>query len=264
MDRTPRLRETSASSARSGRGGDDALEVTRDFERYRQTGDRRHRNRLVEEHRSLAHAIARRYANRGEALEDIEQVAFLGLVKAVERFDPSRGIPFAGYAVPTITGEIRRHFRDHTWAVKVHRAAKDLHVRLPAASDRLHGELGRTPTPGELAEVLECTIDAVLDAIDAGSAYRTTSTDTEAGSASASYAAVRAAPAPAVEPEERVMLRGLLAGLSARDRTVVGLSYLEDLTQSEVAERVGVSQVHVSRILRRSLAQMRSSIEEAG
>lgn len=242
----------------TSRGSDDPVELTAAFAELKRTGDRRLRNDLVQQHRSLAEAMARRYVNRGESLDDLEQVAFLGLVKAVERFDPSKGIPFAGFAVPTITGEIRRHFRDQTWAVKVNRAAKDLHVRLPAVSDRLTGELGRSPTARELAEALECSLDHVIDALDAGSAYRTTSTDTAEGSIAASHALVRSA-APEIEPEERMMLAGLLAELSDRDRTIVGLRYFEELSQSEIAERVGVSQVHVSRILRRSLSQLRTA-----
>lgn len=236
--------------------GDDSPELTEAFARYQATGDRSLRNRLVEQHRSLAEALARRYTNRGESVDDLEQVAFLGLVKAVERFDPTKGIPFAGYAVPTITGEIRRHFRDQTWAVKVHRAAKDLHVRLPATSDRLTSELGRAPTPVELAEVLDCSVDAVLDALDAGTAYRTTSTDTTEGSTAAAHAARRAV-VPESEPEDRLMLADLLAGLSERDRTIIGLRYFQELSQTEIAEQVGVSQVHVSRLLRQALARMR-------
>lgn len=255
---------TPAPSARGARGTqDDPAEVTAAFLAYRESGDRQARNRLVEQHRSLAEALSRRYVNRGESIDDLEQVAFLGLVKAVERFDPTKGIPFAGFAVPTITGEIRRHFRDFTWAVKVHRAAKDLHVRLPAVSDRLTGELGRAPTPSELAEVLDCSVDAVLDALDASRAYRSTSTDTTEGSIAADHALLRSSAHRVPDPEERAMLADLLSELSDRDRTIVGLRYFEDLSQSEIAERVGVSQVHVSRILRQAIAQMRQSADPA-
>jgi len=244
-----------------GRRGDDAPEVTAAFAAYRETGDRAARNRLVAQHRSLAEALARRYMDRGESLDDLEQVAFLGLVKAVERFDPTTGVPFAGFAVPTITGEIRRHFRDHTWAVKVHRAAKDLHVRLPAVSDRVTSELGRAPTPAELAEALDCSIDDVLDALDAGSAYRTTSTDTTEGSIAADYALGRTT--AAADLDDHVMLEQLLAELSDRDRQIIVLRYFGDLSQSEIAERMGVSQVHVSRLLRSSLAHMRTAAGDA-
>ncbi len=244
-------------------GADDAPEVTARFAQYRRSGDRRLRNELVEEHRSLAQALARRYANRGEPLDDLEQVATLGLVKAVERFDPGKGVPFAGFAVPTITGELRRHFRDRTWAVKVNRRAKDLHVRLPATSDRLRMELGRAPTPAELAEALDCAVDDVLDALDAGTAYRTASTDTPEGGRAASHAIERTNDTEATEAEDRVLLNELLSGLSERDRTIIGLRYFADLSQSEIGERLGISQVHVSRLLRSALAHMRTATASA-
>jgi len=254
---------TGRATSATTHDADDPAEVTARFATFRSTGDRALRNALVEEHRSLADALARRYANRGEPLDDLEQVAMLGLVKAVERFDPGKGIPFAGFAVPTITGELRRHFRDRTWAVKVHRRAKDLHVRLPAVGDRLRSELGRTPNPAELAEALGCSIDDVLDALDAGAAYRTTSTDTTEGGMAASYAIERTNGEATFGPEDRIVLTDLLAELSERDRTIIGLRYFEDLSQSEIADRVGVSQVHVSRLLRSALAQMRTSASQA-
>ena len=259
-DRPPALRSV-PTAAHDDRSGDDPTAVTAAFAEYRRTGDRALRNSLVEDHRSLAEALARRYMNRGEAVDDLEQVAFLGLVKAVDRFDPSKGIPFAGFAVPTITGEIRRHFRDHTWAVKVHRAAKDLHVRLPAVSDRMTGELGRPPTASELAVALDCRIDDVIDALDAGRAYRSTSTDTTEGSLAADHALV-GSDVPGCGPEDRLLLAGLLAELSERDRTIIGLRFFEELTQGQIAERVGVSQVHVSRLLRTALARLRAAAAE--
>lgn len=255
------LRSVPTAGPRS-HDADDAPEVTARFARYRRSGDRSLRNQLVEEHRSLAQALARRYANRGEPLDDLEQVAMLGLVKAVERFDPGKGVPFAGFAVPTITGELRRHFRDRTWAVKVNRRAKDLHVRLPATSDRLRMELGRAPTPAELAEALDCVVDDVLDALDAGTAYRTASTDTPEGGRAASHAIERSHD-ESTEAEDRVLLNDLLSGLSERDRTIIGLRYFADMSQSEIGERLGISQVHVSRLLRSALAHMRTATSSA-
>ncbi len=235
--------------------GDDPS-VTARFATYRQTNDRRLRNALVAEHLSIAQALARRFANRGEPLDDLEQVATLGLVKAVERFDPAHGVPFAGYAVPTISGELRRHFRDATWALKVSRRAKDLHVRVPAAVERLHAELGRPPTPDELAQELGSSVDEVLDALDAERAYRTASIDTPEGASAAGHALHRAGPGGGLDPEDRLLLRELLDGLPERERTIVGLRFFEDLSQSEIAERMGMSQVHVSRLLRRSLRDL--------
>ena len=234
------------------RGGD-APEVLERFATYRRTGDRALRNELVAAHLSIAQAIARRFAQRGEPLDDLEQVAMVGLVKAVERFDPAHGVPFAGYAVPTISGELRRHFRDATWAVKVSRRAKDLHVRIPGAVERLGAELGRTPTPDELARELGTGLDDVLDALDAGNAYRTTSTDTAEGAAAAGHSAIRGEAGTGLPPEERVLLAQLLESLPERERTIVYLRFFEDRSQSEIAAQVGMSQVHVSRLLRRAL-----------
>jgi len=183
----------------------------------------------------------------------------VGLLKAVERFDPTLGVPFAGFAVPTITGELRRHFRDATWAVKVPRGAKDLHVRIPNATAELHHELGRAPRPAELAEHLGVRLDEVIDALDAANAYRSASTDTEAGAAAANHAAARRDD-PGLPADELLLLKQVLAELPERERTIVYLRYYEDLNQSEIAAQVGVSQVHVSRLLRRILRTLRAAL----
>lgn len=224
------------------------------FRRYSASGSRRHRDELIASTQSIAEACARRFANRGEPLDDLTQVALLGLVKAVDRFDPARGIPFAGFAVPTIMGELRRHFRDATWAVHVPRGAKDLHVRLPAATEALHVRLGRAPTPTELAADIGVSLDEVLQGLDAGSAYRPRSLDTPQGE---HLAGQRSQPSSGVEPEDRVLLRQLVQTLEGREREIVWLRFFEDLSQAEIAEIVGTSQVHVSRLLRRSLRELR-------
>ena len=246
------------------RGDGDTADLTARFERYRETNDRRLRNDLVTETLSLAQACARRFANRGEPLADLEQVAMLGLVKAVERFGPKFGVPFAGFAVPTITGELRRHFRDATWAVKVPRRAKDLHVRIPVVVNQLSAQTGRTPTPAEIAKELGISIDDLLDALDAGAAYRTTSTDTTEGALAASHSTGRSEISDGLPPDERVMLTQLLETLPERERTIVYLRFFEDLSQSEIAEQVGMSQVHVSRLLRRALRDLRDLAEPDG
>lgn len=239
----------------------DAAEVDELFATYRDTRDRAVRNELVERWQSLAQACARRFTSKGEPLEDLEQVAFVGLVKAVERFDPAFGVPFAGYAVPTITGELRRHFRDTTWSVKVPRGAKDLHVRIPAAISRLSAQSGHPPTPSELAAELDVGLDDLLDALDAGAAYRTASTDTVSGAVAADRALARQPDEPGLAPDERVLLAEVLESLPERERTIVYLRFFEDLSQSEIAERVDVSQVHVSRLLRRALRSMRELVD---
>ena len=239
-----------------GRDSGDEPAVVEQFQRWRESGDRRERDRLVVAHQSIAQACARRFASRGEPLDDLIQVAMLGLVKAVERFDPEKGIPFAGFAVPTITGELRRHFRDATWAVHVPRRAKDLHVRMPATVERLRVALGRPPTPDELAEELGCSPEDVLDALDAGAAYRSASTDTPEGFHAASMSQL--GNGGGLANEERVLLEQLMLSLPERQRKIVWLRFFEDLSQSEIAEIVGTSQVHVSRLLREALRGLRA------
>jgi len=251
-------------STGTDRGDGDTADLTARFQRYRETNDRRLRNELVSETLSIAQACARRFANRGEPLADLEQVAMLGLVKAVERFDPKFGVPFAGFAVPTITGELRRHFRDATWAVKVPRRAKDLHVRIQVVVNQLSAQTGRTPTPAEIAQELGISIDDLLDALDAGAAYRTTSTDTTEGALAASHSTGRSAISDGLPPDERVLLTQLLETLDERERTIVYLRFFEDLSQSEIAEQVGMSQVHVSRLLRRALRDLKELVAPEG
>jgi RNA polymerase sigma-B factor len=240
------------------RADGDSRELVERFGEYRRTGDEALRNDLVAEHLSVAQAIARRFAGRGEPLDDLEQVATVGLVKAVERFDPVHGVPFVGYAVPTITGELRRHFRDRTWVVKVSRRAKDLHVQLPAVVDRLSGELGRPPTPAEIAQELGRTVDEVLDALDAEAAYRTVSTDTTEGAAAAGRALRRSTPVDLAMADDRMLVEDLLRTLPEREEQIVRLRFFEDLSQPEIAARIGISQVHVSRLLRQSLVALQA------
>lgn len=243
-------------------GSGDAPEVLERFRRWRDAGDRRDRDRLVIDHESIAQACARRFASRGEPLDDLVQVAMLGLVKAVERFDPDKGIPFAGFAVPTITGELRRHFRDTTWAVHVPRRAKDLHVRMPATVERLRTALGRPPTPDELASELGCGIEDVLDALDAGTAYRSASTDTPEGAHAAAVSQLGAD--SGMGADERVLLEQLMLQLPERLRKIVWLRFFEDMSQAEIAEIIGTSQVHVSRLLREALRSLQSLAGPAG
>lgn len=236
---------------------DDAAMLAK-FRELRRTDDRRLRDELVTAYRSIAEACARRFADRGEPLDDLVQVGLLGLVKAVDRFDPEQGVPFAGFAVPTVTGEIRRHFRDTTWAVHVPRRAKDLHVRMPKAVERLHSTLGRSPTTTELADELDATVDDVLDALDAGAAYRSTTTDTPQGGAVADATASRVG-SDSLPIDDRLLLEQLVQSLPERERAIVWLRFFEDLSQEQIAARMDMSQVHVSRLLRKSLRLMRDT-----
>jgi RNA polymerase sigma-B factor len=243
------------------------------FRRYRETGDRKLRNELIEDHRWVAVHCARRFDHRGEPLDDLVQVGLLGLLKSVERFDPDVGVSFASYAIPTILGELRRHFRDATWALKVPRRVKDLHVEIGSAVEHLSETTGGPPTPRALADHLGVSVDEVLEALDAGSAYRPSSLsaggsgdagDADSGRrAGGDQRALRVDDAVLEGADERLLVRTLLARLPERERTIVALRFYEGLSQGEIAERVGVSQVHVSRLLRASLAQLQRFASEA-
>jgi RNA polymerase sigma-B factor len=249
-------------SAQSGPGGPAELDELELFLEYRKTLGRETRNRLVEAHRGLAVSLARRFEGRGEPLDDLVQVAMLGVLKAVERFDPDRGLAFTTFATPTVLGELKRHFRDHTWAVKVPRPAKELHLRLGATTATLHQRLGRAPTVDELAAALETSVDAVLEAMEAGGAYRTSSLTTPADPEGEALADRLGDPENGYSSvDARVTLQRLMDGLPERLRDIVYLRYFEELTQSEIAERVGISQMHVSRLLRQALERLGDSVQ---
>ena len=248
--------EDDTSRVTSSADAEDSVEAR--FRRHRETGDRQLRNALIEEHRWVAVHCARRFDHRGEPLDDLIQVGQLGLLKAVERFDPEVGVSFASYAIPTVMGELRRHFRDATWAVKVPRRVKDLHVDLGNAVDFLSGERGRPPTPNELAEHLGVRIDDVLEALEAGGAYRTAPLvnpgDDDDGRREATV--LKTEDAYLAGADDRMLVQQLLDTLPDRERTIVELRFYAGLSQSEISERVGVSQVHVSRLLRSSLSAL--------
>jgi RNA polymerase sigma-B factor len=226
------------------------------FAEYRRTGDRALRNQLVEEHMRLAEFLARRFSHRGESPEDLRQVALVGLLKAVERFEPDRGLQFSSFATPTITGELKRHFRDKGWAVRVPRRIQELHLELDRTVAELNQELGRPPTPAEIAQRAGVLEEDVLESMEAGSLYRLASLDS-------SRSDDEAAPSPAQRlgefdhelgaVENRVAVSEMLSLLPEREQKIVYLRFFEGLTQSEIAEQIGISQMHVSRLLVRSL-----------
>ena len=185
----------------------------------------------------------------------------VGLMKAVERYDPEAGTPFAGYAVPTILGELRRYFRDATWAVHVPRKAKDLHVRLSPTVEALQHRLGRSPTPAELAEELGVGVDDVLEASEASAAYRPHTLDGPGGERGGALAERLASPQPGHEAvDAKVLLAQIMEGLPDRERTILELRFVDELSQAEIAQRVGISQMHVSRLLRRTLATLKEML----
>jgi RNA polymerase sigma-B factor len=242
----------------------DAPEVTERFVEYRRTGDRRLRNDLVADHRWIAIHCARRFARRGEPLDDLLQVAQLGLLKAAERFDPAFGVVFPTYAMPTVLGELRRHFRDHTWPVRVPRRVKERYLELSACVESLGHQLGRPPTVDELAEEMHTSVDDVLEAMEAGAVYRSSSlvpADRDDDDVPEGVTLGTLDPA-LLSADSRLSVRDVMLQLPARERRVLYLRFFDGRTQSEIAEEVGVSQVHVSRIIRRSLKRIRQQLAE--
>jgi RNA polymerase sigma-B factor len=226
----------------------------------------RQRDRIVERCLPLADHIARRFDGRGEPRDDLVQVARVGLVNAVIRFDVEAGSDFVSFAVPTIMGEVRRHFRDNSWSVKVPRRLKELHLRLGAATADLSQRLGRAPTASELAYELDMDRDEVIEGLVAGSSYNTLSIDSSGGGSGSEDAPAIADTLGDIDTsldqiENRESLRPLLAALPERERTVLLLRFFESLTQTQIAERVGISQMHVSRLLAKSLARLRDQLQ---
>jgi RNA polymerase sigma-B factor len=230
--------------------------------RYRESGDARAREELVERFLPLARQLARRYQRTNEPLDDLMQVASVGLVKAIDRFDPERGTAFSTFAVPTILGELKRYFRDSGWAVHVPRGMQERSMKVDQAVDQLHRKLGRTPSTREVATELDLTQEEVLEAIEVHSAYEALSLEQQRGDDPDSGRAYVDAIATEDERYETVeytaTIEPALKALSARDRAILRLRFSEDLTQSEIAERIGVSQMHVSRLIRRALTRLRA------
>ncbi len=231
------------------------------FVRWQKHGDQRAREELVERFLPLARKLARRYAGPREPFEDLMQVASLGLVKAVDRFDTQRGTAFSSFAVPTILGELKRYFRDLGWSVHVPRGAQELALKVEEAQQQLTTKTGRPPSVQDLALYLEMSIEDVLDALETASAHHSTSLDApredgeeESGSLADAFG----------EEDDRyelidasVTIATAARQLSARERRVLVLRFVEDLTQTQIADQIGVSQMQVSRILRRALSRLR-------
>jgi RNA polymerase sigma-B factor len=230
-----------------------------------EAGDAAARERLFERYVRLAHTLARRYSRTSEPLEDLEQVACVGLVNAIDRYDPSRGTTFSTFAVPTILGELRRHFRDRTWSVRVPRELRDAAGSVEQARDVLESELGRSPSAAEVADAMGRTVEHVVAAREAALAYRCDSLDRPLRADGADGVATLGDQIGASDDELRRTEDGVLidqlasATLSTRDHEVLRLRFQEDLLQREIAERVGVSQMQVSRILRDALRRLQAA-----
>ena len=225
------------------------------------------RESLITGYLPLAGRLASKYHDRGVAVEDLLQVASIGLVNAVDRFDPQQGVPFIGFAIPTITGEIRRYFRDRTWSMKVPRGLKERHQAIAKATAVLAADLNRAPRPSEIAAHLNLSMDEVMDGLHAGDAYSSTSLDeplsTVGGTGGYPLAEVLGeADAQLEMVEYRHTLRPLLEALPERERTIVMLRFFSEMTQSQIATEIGVSQMHVSRLLNQVLAKLRVQLEK--
>jgi RNA polymerase sigma-B factor len=238
------------------------------FDRWQRHRDRQARDELIERFLPLARKLARRYVQSSEPYEDLVQVASLGLVKAVERFDPSRGFAFSSFAVPTIVGELKRYFRDTAWALHVDRGAQERARKINDAQQKLSSRSGRVPTVAELAEYLELTQEEVLDGLQTAEAYGAISLDApmsaEDDEETSRLEAIGEEDERLEMVDQHATIFAAARHLPSREREILYLRFGEDLTQSEIAERVGVSQMQVSRLLRRSLQRLRELTEDRG
>jgi len=231
--------------------------------RLHKEGDIRAREHLVARHLPLVRLLARRYAGRGEPLEDIEQVGAIGLLKAIDRFELEREVSLATYATPNVVGEIKRHFRDKGWAIRVPRALQELNARMSSTIERLTSRLGRSPSIAEMATELGVTPEEVLEALEVGSAYTTLSLSTGPGGEDDGdpLDSIGEEDTNFERTEHRASLEPALHHLPFREREILRMRFEEGLPQTQIAERVGLSQMHVSRLIRKSLAAMRDELD---
>ncbi len=234
--------------------------------RYHEDGDLQAREKLIEQYMSLVRSLARRYSYRGEQLEDLVQIGAIGLIKAIDRFDLDRGVELTTYATPNIIGEIKRHFRDKGWAVRVPRGLQELNVQLSKLVEQLTVQLGRSPTIPELAKAAGVEEEQVLEALESGRAY--TSLSLSVGGGGGDDDDLDPLESLGTEEhqyevsEDRAVLAPGFKALDDRERKILQLRFFDGLTQSQIAQQVGISQMHVSRLIRRSLEKIRETIAE--
>jgi RNA polymerase sigma-B factor len=224
------------------------------------------REALVHLHLPLVDHCARRFRNRGEPLDDLLQVGTIGLLKSIDRFDPERGVEFSTYATPTIIGEIKRHFRDKGWAIRVPRRLQELRMQIGTATAELSQGLGRAPTPREIAEQIGVSPEEVMEGLESANAYSTLSLDAGDSSGDGSNSMLDGIGAVDINLEHveiRESIKPLLERLPTREKQILLLRFFRGMTQSQIAEEIGVSQMHVSRLLTRTLEQLRESLHEA-
>ena len=223
------------------------------------------RDGLVHLHLPLVEHCARRFRNRGEPFEDLVQVGTIGLIKSIDRFDTERGVEFSTYATPTIIGEIKRYFRDKGWAIRVPRRLQELRMQIGSATAELTQSLGRSPRPRELAEKIGCTVEEIIEGLESSNAYSTLSLDASDDSddgSSSMLDAIGIDDAGLEHVEIRESIKPLLDRLESREKRILLLRFFKNMTQSQIAAEIGVSQMHVSRLLTRTLDSLRASLEE--
>jgi RNA polymerase sigma-B factor len=233
--------------------------------RYHEQGDLAAREQLIEQYMSLVRSLARRYSYRGEQLEDLVQIGAIGLIKAIDRFDVNRGVELTTYATPNIIGEIKRHFRDRGWSVRVPRGLQELNLQLSRLIEELTVQHGRSPTIPELAKAASVTDEEVLEALESGRAYTSLSLSAGSGGHDEDGELDPLESLGTIEhqyevSEDRAVLEPGFRVLDERERKILHLRFFEGLTQSQIAQQVGISQMHVSRLIRRSLEKIRDEI----
>ncbi len=257
-----------AEKTSSGKNAWDKERTRELFRRYKQDGDMDAREKLVMSHMNLVRFLANKFKNRGEPLDDLMQVGYLGLLKAIDRFDPDRGLEFTTYATPTIMGEIKRHFRDKGWSVRVPRRLQELSAKVNQATDTLTAQLQRSPKVEEIAEYLDATVDDVLEAMESSSAYSSVPLEAPSGSDSDDAPSVIdryvTEDSDLAFTDDRLVLEEALRDFSPREREIIELRFLKGMTQIEIAQKLGISQVQVSRLLRRTLKKVQDKIDPEG
>lgn len=238
------------------------------FRRYKEEGDEEAREQLIVSHVNLVRYIAAKFKNRGEPLDDLIQVGTIGLIKAIDRFDPSRGLEFTTYATPTIMGEIKRHFRDKGWTIRVPRRLQELSAKVNSATDELTAQLQRSPSIEEVADYLGTTADEVLEAMESSSAYSSVpleaqggNEDDDAPSVIDRYASVDG---DLEASDDRMVLEEVIGEFPEADQQAIRMRFIDGMTQVEIAKRLGISQVQVSRMLRRALRRIQDKIDPEG
>ncbi|HZQ04798.1 MAG TPA: SigB/SigF/SigG family RNA polymerase sigma factor, partial [Gaiellaceae bacterium] len=232
--------------------------------RYHEQGDLQAREQLIEQYMSLVRSLARRYAYRGEQFDDLVQIGAIGLIKAIDRFDVNRGVELTTYATPNIIGEIKRHFRDRSWAVRVPRGLQELNVQLSKLVEQLTVQLARSPTIPELAQAAGVEEEAVLEALESGRAYTSLSLSVGGGGGDDDdldpLESLGSEEHQYEVSEDRAVLEPGFRVLDERERRILHLRFFDGLTQSQIAQQIGISQMHVSRLIRRSLEKIRDEI----